>query len=187
MKRITNNTKCNIIINDNFDENYVYVYTLHFKDYDDQVIIKTKESDQVLFNTSFDGIYDIMTIKVPIDPVSNNYYYLNGKFYNGEQEITIMDLLDSKELDIKVEKYFNKCKLRQCYIDICYKIFNQSSNNCGKGIDSNLLYIRDLIWMSLNVIDYMVEMEQYDEAERLLDRVTGCNGLCKSSNCGCHE
>jgi hypothetical protein len=33
-------------------------------------------------------------------------------------------------------------------------------------------------------------MEQFEEAERLLERVTGCNGLCdfdkfNTCNCGC--
>ena len=39
----------------------------------------------------------------------------------------------------------------------------------------------------------MVEIDQFEEAERLLERVTKCNGLCNNmcsdsvnvSNCGC--
>jgi len=33
----------------------------------------------------------------------------------------------------------------------------------------------------------MIEMGQYEEAERLLLRISGCNGLCDNlkTNCGC--
>jgi hypothetical protein len=41
----------------------------------------------------------------------------------------------------------------------------------------------------------MVELNQYEEAERLLERIMGCNGLCSNvcsnsyqiSKCGCKE
>jgi hypothetical protein len=47
-------------------------------------------------------------------------------------------------------------------------------------IDKELIYKRDLLWSALNVIKYMIEIDQYEEAERLLERIMGCNGLCNN-------
>ena len=49
-------------------------------------------------------------------------------------------------------------------------------------IDSELIYKRDLVWMSINVIKYLTECEQLAEVERILETINGCNGLCTSSN-----
>jgi len=63
---------------------------------------------------------------------------------------------------------------------------------CNKpNSDSSLIYKRDLLWSAMNVIKYLVEMDQLEEAQRLLEEITACNGLCSSSqpeftsNCGC--
>jgi hypothetical protein len=44
-----------------------------------------------------------------------------------------------------------------------------------------------LLWSAINTIIYLAETEQFEEAERLLERITNCNGLCENnqSNCGC--
>jgi hypothetical protein len=46
--------------------------------------------------------------------------------------------------------------------------------------------------MAINTINYMIEHEQLAEAERILERIGGCNGLCKNEynkfpnhDCGC--
>jgi len=52
------------------------------------------------------------------------------------------------------------------------------------------LYKRDLLLSAINVISYLAEMEKFEEAERLLERITSCNGLCDYNDinlrgCGC--
>jgi len=45
-----------------------------------------------------------------------------------------------------------------------------------------------LLWSAINVITYLAETEQFEEAERLVERIMGCNGLCDSdeeNSCGC--
>ena len=77
------------------------------------------------------------------------------------------------------------------FVYICQQIFDQAASlNCNKSnVDSELIYKRDLIWSALNVIQYMAEMDQMCEAQRLLEEITACNGLCPqdqtSSGCGC--
>jgi len=65
----------------------------------------------------------------------------------------------------------------------------RTSIQCNNtGVDKGDLYKRDLLLSAINVITYLAEMEQFEEAERLLERISGCNGLCdttSSSSCGC--
>jgi len=49
-----------------------------------------------------------------------------------------------------------------------------------------------LVWSALKVIKLLVEKDNFEEAQRLLERITGCNGLCtdpcytnKPCGCGC--
>ena len=53
-------------------------------------------------------------------------------------------------------------------------------------------YKRDLVWAALNVIQYMIDSNQLAEAQRLLERINGCNGLCSNEDtgdkgCGCEQ
>jgi len=48
-----------------------------------------------------------------------------------------------------------------------------------------------MVWMAINVIKYLVEFNQFAEAQRLIERLSSCNGLCGSNKssrkggCGC--
>ena len=60
-------------------------------------------------------------------------------------------------------------------------------------VNTELSYKRDLLWAALSVIEYLVEMCQMEEAQRILKEIAGCNGLCpealdntsNNSGCGC--
>lgn len=195
--KIISDKNCNLIVQEEFDIQYAYVYILQLNKTNNiinQVFIKSSSEDQVIFDIKSDGFYTLMTIKVPLD-MSNPYYYKDGKFYKNIQEVDIQELIESNpeysKLDIQYDYYFQKCRLKQCYVNICQQIFDQrASIDCNSnGVDKNLIYKRDLILSTLNVIDYMVEIDQYEEAERLLERISGCNGLCTNNknNCGCGE
>lgn len=90
------------------------------------------------------------------------------------------------------QNFFSVCYLRKCYISLCQKIFNDRGfDRCFNGkVSSQLIYKRDLVWAALNVIQYMIDSNQLAEAQRLLERINGCNGLCSSEDtgekgCGC--
>ena len=84
---------------------------------------------------------------------------------------------------------------------LCQKILNDRSiKYCSEctdknNIDSDLIFKRDYVWMAINIVRYLVQFEQLAEAERVIERISGCNGLCKSewssisssSNCGCRN
>lgn len=189
---------CSISIQeDNYDSSYAFVYILQLnkvRSSVNKVFIKTSEEEEVVFNNLLDGFYTLVTLKVPYD-MSNMYYYSDGKFYKNIQEVELQEIIDTNPevsgVEVSYQYYFNTCRLRKCYVSVCQEIFDKvASIECDKkNLDRNLIYKRDLIWSALNVIKYMAEAEQYEEAERLLERITGCNGLCDNSygECGCHK
>lgn len=110
----------------------------------------------------------------------------------------ILDLnLDAGSYTIyKIEqKYISICFLKECYINLCQQIFNNRGfSSCWNksNVDSELVYKRDLVWMTINVIKYLAEREQLVEIERIIETIQGCNGLCvnsttKSNGCGCSK
>ena len=200
-KDIVIDKNCNIIVNDNnYNCNYVQIYiaklTTSQGSTPTQTVVKDSRQKKVLFKSEGDGFYTICKLTIPKDEMSP-YYYKDGKFYHNVQEVYLNELLSINPkvsgINIDYMYYFNTCNLRQCFIKICQDIFNSQTSICEKsGLDGALVYKRDLIWSTLNVIDYMVETDQMEEAQRLLERLTSCNGLCSQTNktsinskCGC--
>lgn len=199
--RIITNKNCDIVIEDfTFNCNYIQVFILKLnnsKDDDNptQTIIKTNRHQPVIFNSNGDGFYTICKLTVPIDE-GKPYYYKDEKFYHNIQEVSLQEILDVNpnvsEVKVEYMYYFSTCNLKKCFINICQDIFKQQTSMCNKpNSDSSLTYKRDLLWSAMNVIKYLVEMDQLEEAQRLLEEITACNGLCSSpqpeftSNCGC--
>lgn len=196
--KIYANKNCHTVIeNDNFNIGYVYVYILQRNRNNcvsvNEIVIRENIDDPVEFTIGEDGYYLLCRMIVPID-ITKPYYYYNGDFYKGSTKIELQELIETNpeitQIDISYEDYFQICHLRKCYVDVCYKIFEQHAPvRCESSkVDKELIYKRDLLWSSINVIQYLVEQKQFEEAERLLQRITGCNGLCQqeeSKGCGC--
>ena len=143
-------------------------------------------------------------------------YYTNGqdifKYTNGRSEdVGINELLERNPegttISIIDKEYVSICFLRKCFINLCQRIFNSrglwgdglgiSKSRCcpnKDAVDSDLIFRRDLVWSALNVIRYLTEFNQLAEAERIIEQIGGCNGLCRSEfkqmsqhGCGCSK
>lgn len=197
--KIISDKNCNTIVqNEEFDPNYVYIYILQLNKSDgtkvSQIIFRADSSDEIKFNIGQDGYYTLCKLEIPLD-ASMPYHYRDGKFmYMGLREAPIEELLninpEVSKLKITYYYYFQLCNLRKCYVEAASKVLNERiSIECNNdGVSREDIYKRDLLMSAINVISYLSEMEQYEEAQRLVERITGCNGLCKSSNkcnCGC--
>ena len=134
------------------------------------------------------------------------YYYDSGNIYKSldggkTSEITSADLI--KEVNITgstlyrcKKETFSLCFLYKCYINYCKQVLEQDISKCITK-DSDLVFRRDFVWMTINVVKYYLENGQLDEAQRLLEETMSCNGFCKSnilkysltnntvSGCGC--
>lgn len=143
--------------------------------------------------------------KIIADESYKNIIYVDqGKFYkqvNGK-EVEILDIGElivpnyiNTTFDKKEEDRVSILFLQNCYINLCKQSFEQRGiSNCWNKniIDNELLYKRDLAWMSINIIKYLTESNQLLEVQRIIQNVNGCNGLCTSYNstvksigCGC--
>lgn len=199
---------CNLVIEDNsFDLDYVQVFIIKHStsqgDDSQKIIVRDRRDTPVVFPNAPDGLYSIYKLTIPLDETMP-YCYKDGKYYKNNQELCVEDIVKAIEevslqelIDVnpKVSEikfdyyyYFSTCNLRKCFIQICKDILNQKASACEPHPDASLTYKRDLLWTALNVIKYMTEMGQYDEALRLLEEITTCNGLCppsKTCKCGC--
>ena len=182
--------------------------------------LRDSQVKPVQLPVSFDGWFTVCHIVIPNEKwfqkelkketgsalnLYNTVYYSNGakiyKYINNEiTEVSIEELInrniEDTTISIVKKDYVSVCFLRKCYINLCQQLFNSNiisecSNNRKNNCD--LAFQRDLIWMALNVIQYLTELNQLSEAERIIEQLgRGCNGLCKQtfeqlskSGCGC--
>ena len=139
------------------------------------------------------GLYNIVYFSDGIDI----YKYINGK----TSQVTIDDILEINTVDTTISRisrdFVSICFLRKCYINLCQQIFNDRGiSKCWNKnkVNSELIYKRDLVWMAINVVKYLTQCEQLAEADRVIETIQGCNGLCVSTNltnstngCGCSK
>ena len=199
--KIYHDKNCNIIVQDEFDINYVYIYILQLNKSNgtisNQLFIKENSEQEVIFNTYSDGFYTLVTLKVPLDK-TKPYYYNDGDIYKNIQKVTIQELLEVNpeysQIDPIYDYYFLTCRLKKCYLKACQDIFDLAvpiTCSTKTTIPHDLIYTRDLIWSTLNVIRFMTEFDQFEEAERLLEEITSCNGICPQEEtkkgCGCRR
>lgn len=176
----------------------------------------------VIMSVGFDGWFSINHIVIPtkewfysnydgekttgVAALYDTVYYSDGsyiyKYFNGVISTTdVIELVERNPEGTTISKidknYVSICFLKKCYISLCQQIFNSRGfNECwNKGtIDSQLIFKRDLAWMAINVIKYMVQSNQLAEAERIIEQIGGCNGICKNEfkrwadhDCGCSK
>ena len=183
--------------------------------------IVTEHYDQdcpIILPIDFDGWFKIYHIVMPTkECIDENktylsrettFYYSDGeqifKFRDGQETVTdIYEIMERNTEGTSIyrvsQDFFSICNLRKCYINLCNKIFdsmNTQSRCWDKGsVDSNLRFKRDMLWMAINVITYLVQNCRFSEAQSLLERLDTCNGLCddvsyagsSKSGCGCHK
>lgn len=87
------------------------------------------------------------------------------------------------------------CSLQKCYVNLCQQIFESKAfSSCfnKNNIDNELIYKRDLVWMAINVIDYLSKCGQFEEANRYIKLLNSNCGVCgdnktggNHNGCGC--
>ena len=157
------------------------------------------------------------TVNNLIENYSVIYYVNNSKIYKRpvlvedlgnrqfsyslgeEKEATIKELLERNTEGTTIQKcqidLFYTGYLQECYINHCKELFNSLMAHCRpnckpKDVD---YFPRDFLWMTLNVMDYLIERGQFNEAQRILEEINYCGGFCNNiksndkSMCGCHQ
>lgn len=172
----------------------------------------TEELDTCEFLAKSDGYYVIEHIILPtlewLETASDEYkeYYEtiyvtdlekcykvteNGLVECSVQEVMERNIEGTTLMKCKLDVFFTG-HLQECYINYCKNVFDSLSKCAPVNRDYDT-YARDFIWMTLNIIDYLIGFKQYLEAQRLLEMFQTCNGFCndrklhgfKSKSCGC--
>lgn len=170
----------------------------------------TDDLDSCTFKIKDDGYYVVDHFILPnmkwYENSSEEYkqYYETIYITDGEklykevegklEECTVKEILE-RNIEgttikrCKIDVFFTG-NLQQCYINYCKKIFDSLLNKCQSREQDQDIYARDFIWMSLNIIDYLIGFKQFMEAERLLSMFRTCGGFCavseyKHIGCGC--
>lgn len=126
------------------------------------------------------------------------YKVVNGKIEEADINEVLEINSDTTTISKVSKDYVSICFLWNCYINLCKQIFNNrglTSCNSTTSVDSELVYKRDLVWMAINVIKYFTDLNQLAEVERVIERITSCNGVCSqttttnisSNGCGCSK
>ena len=118
-----------------------------------------------------------------------------------DEKLTVVDINEVLEVNpdrttisISRFKVFNIDGLKKCYVAASKQILNNAIARC-KSIDESMRFNRDFLWMTINVINYYLEWDQYSEAQIILENI-GCTNLCpdedsvynkSNGGCGCHQ
>lgn len=183
---------------------------------EDTSIVQHTGSDISNFDLPKDGLYEISHIIIPTyayvdsipsaDKLYSELYYWDGQniILDGSK-VSIDNFMDASEVALNIEtnrtsivrgdkRTFCMCNLNNCFYNLCKNLL---SSYCGKCLNKlnapqQEIFNRDLIWMSMNVISYLIEDNKLVEAQRILESLQGCGNICKnessknSSNCGCN-
>lgn len=146
-----------------------------------------------------------------LDNYTNGVYFIGteDKFYKYRYgtitEVPLEEILEINQEGTTLIKTslhtFELCHLEECFFKLCmYLLENMPCtdpcfNDKAKGFTSEILN-RDIIWMALNAIKYCIEQQQFYRAQKILERVETCWGICRDldnvnstqyKGCGCHS
>lgn len=186
----------------------VLVWVKHTKDGDElnSQIVKHNvlSTEPIVPPIKSDGYYTIYYTILPLKDYTTSGYFIDDdtiyKYTN--DEIVVVQPLELIEVnpktvdfDIFQQDFIYTLNLKKCYLNLAMKILSLS-DNCNRCHSSDeikdLIFRRDMVWMGLNVIQFLVEECNYKEAARIIYLLLSCNGFCtecnntiKTSSCGC--
>lgn len=175
--------------------NYIW-YNQHVSDEPEVLEFFNDEEDQN------DLPFDVTkVIEDPIEITSDSkIIYYNGEEVVDEDGTVITDLSKLVNLNIPNTIYqmssdtFLIGNLYKCFVNISMKLLDACLDRCLVERDNQLAYIRNIVWMGLNAIRYLVDQENLSKAQQILERLNACPGLCNNpkphlntQSCGCNR
>ena len=180
----------------------------------DEIILKKdglKRVEHIIIPTQawFNYVYE--RDESSFDQYTNGVYILgeDDKFYKYKfgnlEEVDINEILEINQTDTTLIKTslhtFELCHLEECFFKLCMFLLDRMPciDPCFtekmKSFSGEILN-RDIIWMALNAIKYCIEQQQFFRAQKILERVETCWGICRDldninstgyKGCGCHS
>ena len=171
-----------------------------------EIIEHTQEEDKSLFVFPKDGLFKIVRIIMPTkewyitynekfgESTEDIYYYDNGKFYiSTGKELTLEQITEVKSFTVNkgIQYTFNICNTEKCFYAFSQDYLNNiCSDKCNISTNTQ---DRDLVFMTIYILKYLIDLGRYFEAQELIEKIHGCTGICKQINevtlnredCGC--
>lgn len=166
---------------------------------------------EVTKSLDLDGWFEINHIVLPTKQWYDNaseaerglyekIFFIDGDtIYKSEadivSEITIDKVISEESVNttrfLIHQDVFSIYYLMSCFIKQAEIVLNNNIK-CKNSNYSEKIYERDLTWMAINVIQYLVEMNDLEQATIILTKLNQCNGICKQVlntiyNCGCSK
>lgn len=113
---------------------------------------------------------------------------IDSLYTKEESKVTIEYVLNSlvnQNLIGIAEDIFILGHLEKCFEDkIKYIYYNKLFSQClYKNSDLESTFRdRDIVWMGLELLKYLVRECKYDEAERIIEGISGCNDFCTNKS-----
>lgn len=189
--------------------------------YDYGIIDTPDETEVTYHNFQEDGIYEVHHFVIPNEDwywytdyfadwgVDTLIYYspTEKKFikaigYDKDDEYSRLKIDDWQSELLKSEigsptthhtvyRTLSTCRLHECYYQLAKELLI-NAGPCNPKDKADLIYKRDMAWMGINVIDYLLEQGNLEEADTILQNLEGCNGICphkltnkRFGGCGC--
>lgn len=184
-----------------FTDHNSYLDEIHYKLNQDgfytvyHIILPTTE----WLNKELEKAHSILKsdIEIYVCDCSNIYKYSKGNLHKIE-DVDILTSVNTENTTISrtVVNQFSIYDLYKCYITLCKQIFQNTTFKCFDKINlEDITFKRDFIWMTINIIKYYTEMNNFLEAQRLLQKINYCGGICNekslskqnNSGCGCNK
>lgn len=104
------------------------------------------------------------------------------------EDIPFIDPSIESTLTFDIQYTFSTEQLQECYYKFCKSYFNTVCNTCNE--DTTFIKNRDLLWMSINTIRYLLSLGRLFEAQKIIEKLNKCSGIChntkrKITNVGC--
>lgn len=124
-------------------------------------------------------------------------YKLENKHLNEIDPINLIinDWFDETTIFKSQQFLFLTCYLTKCYVNLCNQVIKELAKNKNaknghySGECSNvnneakdLIYNKDLVYITLNVINYLTQDCLFEEAEQILENIQNCKGICYNNN-----
>ena len=146
-----------------------------------------------------DGTYEVYidrTDRIVLDLSEDGLYMYKYLLTNTNPETiditTIPDANTSVGGWTDSEEIFSICRLRNCAIAHEKHAIEEFLSVCNKSKcnqKSSLQSTRDILLISIFVLEHLICQEKYEEAKRIVDQLSSCNNLCKdvfTKKCCCN-
>lgn len=102
-------------------------------------------------------------------------------------QLILADLVNSTVLTAS-QTFIATCHLNKCYQALMLSLLEEGCLTCND--NNEKIKHRDLLHMTLEVIQYLKDLGNITEIQRVIESLDLCGGFCKSivskSNCGCN-